>query len=153
MVASVESEGRFRIAIVDDEPCMRRALGRLLTLNGFLGDTFSSGEEFLRSLAVHAPDCVVLDLYLSGMTGFEVQARMKEAGLSVPVIAMTGHDSQTARQRVLDGGARAYLRKPVSEEVLLEAIERSLGGNRSIGRSDAGSRAAPGPGGLDEETR
>lgn len=105
---------------------MRRALARLVRLSGFEARTFASGEEFLRSLTTHRPDCLVLDLYLPGMTGFDVQEWLNKAGLCIPVVAITGHDYPMARQRALQGGAWACLRKPVSEEALIPAIEACL---------------------------
>lgn len=131
------------VAIVDDEDSVRRALERLLRSTGIDPKVFSSGEEFLKSLARHAPDCVVLDLHMPGVTGFDVQARMKASGCKVPVIVMTGHDSAESRERVQGLGAAAYLRKPVGAKVLLEAIQRATTGRN-------GSFTAPRNGSKEE---
>ena len=116
-----------RIAIVDDDPSLCRALTRLLRLNGFAVDTFTTGEEFLESLAEKIPSCLILDLQMPGLTGFDVLGRLSASSWSIPVVTITGFDSPAARERALGGGAAIYLRKPVGEEVLLEAIERSIG--------------------------
>jgi FixJ family two-component response regulator len=116
-----------RIAIVDDDPSLCRALTRLLCLNEFAVDTFASGGEFLESLAERTPSCLVLDLQMPGLTGFDVLGRLSAASWSIPVIAITGFDSPAARERALAGGATVYLRKPVGEEALLDAIERCIG--------------------------
>jgi FixJ family two-component response regulator len=115
-----------RIAIVDDDPSLCRALTRLLRLNGFAVDTFTTGEEFLESLAEKIPSCLILDLQMPGLTGFDVLGRLSAASQSIPVVTITGFDSAAARERALGGGAAIYLRKPVGEEVLLEAIERCI---------------------------
>jgi FixJ family two-component response regulator len=117
------------VAIVDDEDSVRRALERLLRSAGIDPEVFSSGETFLDSLASRRPDCVVLDLHMPRVTGFDVQARLNESGLRIPVIVITGHDSNESRDRVRALGASAYLRKPVAANALLEAIHDAVGGN------------------------
>ena len=114
------------IAIVDDEEPIRKALKRLLRSAGMNVETFPSGVEFLESLTTHRPDCVVLDLHMPNVNGFEVQARLEESGVSVPVVIITGHDSDETRDRALAGQPVAYLRKPVNDQVLLDAIELAL---------------------------
>ena len=113
-----------RIAIVDDEPSLCRALTRLLRLNGFAVDAFASGEEFLESLPERTPSCLILDLQMPGLTGFDVLGRLSAVRSSIPVVTITGYDSPSARNRAIAGGALDYLRKPVGEEALLAAIER-----------------------------
>jgi len=114
------------VAVVDDDDAVRRALFRLVRSLGFEAEAFPSGEDFLAALATRRPDCVVLDLHMPKVSGFEVQARMAEAGLHVPVIAITGQDSPEAQTRALSGGASAYLRKPVDGHTLLEAIHEAV---------------------------
>ena len=89
-------------------------------------ETFPSGAELLESFAVRRPDCIVLDLHMPVVNGFEVQNRMSTSGVSVPVIIITGHDSDETRNRALEGMPVAYLRKPVDDQVLLDAIELAL---------------------------
>jgi len=117
---------RSLIAIVDDEEPIRKALKRLLRSAGLEVETFPSGVEFLESLASRRPDCVVLDLHMPVVSGFEVQARLAESGGSVPVVIITGHDSDETRAQALSGMPVAYLRKPVNDQVLLDAIELAL---------------------------
>jgi len=116
------------VAIVDDEEPIRKALTRLLRSGGLDVESFASGSEFLESLSVQRPDCVVLDLHMPVVNGFEVQAQLVEFG--VPVVIVTGHDSDETRARALAGRPAAYLRKPVNDQVLLDAIELALGLNR-----------------------
>jgi FixJ family two-component response regulator len=103
-------------------------LTRLLRSGGLDVESFPSGSEFLESLPAHRPDCVVLDLHMPVVNGFDVQARLVEFG--VPVVIITGHDSDETRARALAGRPAAYLRKPVNDQVLLDAIELALGLNR-----------------------
>jgi FixJ family two-component response regulator len=114
------------IAVVDDEEPIRKALKRLLRASGLAVETFPSGAEFLDSLADHQPDCVVLDLHMPHTSGFEVQAWLAEHGLALPVVIVTGHDSTETRERAMAGRPVAYLRKPMNDQALLDAIDLAL---------------------------
>jgi len=114
------------IAIVEDEEPIRKALKRLLRSAGMDVKSFPSGVEFLESLTNQWPDCVVLDLQMPVMNGFEVQARLAELRVSVPVVIITGHDSDETRALALAGFPVAYLRKPVNDQLLLDAIALAL---------------------------
>ena len=89
-------------------------------------ETFSGGGAFLAALNTCQPDCAVLDLHMPEISGFDVLARLAEAGATVPVVVITGHDTPDAEDRSLHGGATAYLRKPVSQRPLLAAIAAVL---------------------------
>jgi FixJ family two-component response regulator len=115
------------IAVVDDEEAVRTALSRLLRSAGYATDNFLSGEEFLGSLEIRSPDCVVLDLRMPTLSGHQVQARLAAAGRRIPVVVLTGYDSPDARERALQAGAMAFLRKPVDDSELLGAINAALG--------------------------
>ncbi len=123
------------VAVVDDDDAVRRALSRLVRSLGFEAEAFPSGKEFLAALATRRPDCVVLDLHMPEVNGFDVQARMAEAGLHVPVIVITGHDSPEARARALAGGASAYLCKPLDGLALREAIRAAVVGSATTNGS------------------
>ena len=120
-------EVRHRIVVVDDDPTLLNTFQRVLQSGGYAVETFSSGDAFLRSLLARTPECVILDLSMPGVTGFEVQSRIAEARVQVPVIVITGYDSPEHRCRAESGGAAAYLPKPVSTDALLAAIEACLG--------------------------
>ena len=113
------------IAVVDDEESVRKALGRLISAAGFDVQTFSSGPDFLRSTQ-QRPHCVVLDVRMPHMDGFEVQRMLMRVDPPIPIIVITGDDSAECRARALQQGARAYLRKPVDEALLLDAIASAL---------------------------
>jgi CheY-like chemotaxis protein len=121
----VSPSGPF-IAVVDDEPAVLKALERLLRSAKYEVAAFGSGDAFLASLATRKPDCVILDLHMPAMNGFEVQARLTSDSAAVPVIVMTAHDTATSQQRALAGGAAAYLRKPIDAPLLLGAIRAAI---------------------------
>jgi FixJ family two-component response regulator len=118
---STGSEGI--VAIVDDEETVRKALERLLRSAGLMARTFASGSEFLSQMPELILSCIVLDLHMPGVSGFGV---MESVPRSLPIVVITGHDSPEARQRSMASGASAYLRKPVDECALLEAIRAAI---------------------------
>jgi len=108
------------IAVLDDETQFCKALARLLKSYNFEVVTYTHGEEFLKSCALRLPHCLLLDLHMPEINGFEVLDRIARKHL--PVIVITGHDSPEARARAVAGGVSAYLRKPVDDQLLLDAI-------------------------------
>jgi FixJ family two-component response regulator len=117
---------RGLVAIVDDDQSVRKALRRLLRAAGLEADTYASGQEFLKAREVRQPDCLVLDLYMPGMSGLDLMQRIAENKPKLPVIIITGHDEPDMRSRCMSAGARAYLCKPVGGPALLGAISRVL---------------------------
>jgi FixJ family two-component response regulator len=115
------------LAVVDDDEDTRVALTRLVSSAGFAVETFASGAEFLRSIEDHEPDCVVLDLHMPEMSGFDVQGALASGHAAVPVVIITGHDTSESRARAIRLGAKAYLCKPVDDEALLAAIGTAMG--------------------------
>lgn len=114
------------IAVVDDEQSVRKALMRLLRSAGLDAETFDSGVEFLKSIDARLPDCVVLDLQMPQMHGLAVQRHLAKDHATIPVIILTAHDTPQDREQALNGGASAYLRKPVNDRDLLQAISAAV---------------------------
>jgi len=114
------------IALVDDEESIRKAFARLLRSAGLDAETFDSGAEFLKAIDAHLPDCVVLDLQMPHMHGLAVQRHLAKVHASIPVIILTAHDTPEDRERAMNGGASAYLHKPVNDRNLLEAISAAI---------------------------
>jgi FixJ family two-component response regulator len=114
------------VALVDDEEPVRVALGRLLRLAGHAVLAFASGQEFLDSLATRKPDCVLLDVHMPGLTGLQVQARLRAMGLELPVVFITASDEADVARRALEAGGLLVLRKPFSNELLLDAVRVAL---------------------------
>ena len=111
------------IAIVDDDASVRRALRRLMRSAGYAVESFASGREFLDWLPHGRAACVLLDVHLKGITGFELQER-----LTVPVIFMTSHDDGLTRARIEKSRAADHLWKPFDDHAMLAAIRRVLSG-------------------------
>jgi FixJ family two-component response regulator len=118
------------ISVVDDDASVRRALRRLLQLSGYAVETFASASEFLDSPAMGLTSCLVLDIHLQDMTGFELQDRLAGTSAAIPLIFITAHDDAATRERVRQAGVGWYLRKPFEKRVLLAAIERALSSER-----------------------
>ena len=117
------------VAIVDDEPGFRRALSRLLEQSGFVVRSFASGRKLLAR--IDGIDCVILDLNLSEMSGFDVQRALVARGASVPVVMLTSDDTPINRARSLTEGACAFLTKPVEDEELLHVLKALAPARRS----------------------
>jgi FixJ family two-component response regulator len=124
---------RPRVAVVDDEEAVRKAIHRLLRSAGMDVETFPSGAEFLDAIRTQMPDCLVLDLHMPGVDGFEVQSRLAQSGTRLPVVVITGNDTPECHSRALAGGARAYLLKPIDGSVLLEAIAAAVSKQGNLG--------------------
>jgi len=114
------------IAVVDDESPVRTMLGRVLRLADYRTTAFASGEEFLASLAARLPACAILDVHMPGLSGLEVQSRLRAACIPVPVVFITASDDIDLDRSALDAGGVCLLRKPFSSEVLLDAVGAAL---------------------------
>ncbi|HEX9479899.1 MAG TPA: response regulator [Methylomirabilota bacterium] len=112
---------------MDDDLSVRRALRRLIGSAGYLVETFASAPEFLRSAPSARTACLVLDIYLEGMTGFELQEQLVADQVAIPIIFMTAHDDAATRERIRRSGAAGYLGKPFDGQALLDAIHRIAG--------------------------
>src|SRR3990172_2024851 len=109
------------IAIVDDDPSVRRALHRLVRSAGYTVETFASAREFLDWLPQGQAACLVLDVHMSGMSGFDLQER-----LAVPIIFTTGHDDAQTRTRIEQSGAAGHLRMPFDEQAWLTTSRQAI---------------------------
>lgn len=116
------------VAILDDEPRMRIALGRLLRSHGFEVILFPDGDSFLAEYSRRPLAAVLLDLHMPGLDGFAILEALAGRPSRLPVIVITGHDESGTAARVAALGAAAYLLKPVDERPLLEALRRVLSG-------------------------
>lgn len=117
------------IAIVDDDRAFRRALERLLHGAGFVVETFSSAEDYLARAPSNRHSCLVLDVFLGGMSGPDLRAELVRAGRSVPVVFITAHEESAALARATSGAP--CLRKPFDETLLFEAIASATGEERA----------------------
>ena len=120
------SENKIQIAIVDDDESFSKAICRLLRAAGFVSVRYPSAEAFLMPRPLPNPACLVLDIQLGGMSGLELQQRLRELGAAPPIIFVTAHDEPDTRAQAREAGCVAYLRKPFRGESLLEAIRKAL---------------------------
>ena len=112
----------FTVYVVDDDESIRKALKRLLRSVGYHTLTFGSAEAFLEFPLGENKGCLVLDVRLPGMTGFELQEKLSMKGAAYPVLFMTAHDNPQWQERAKKAGAVAYLKKPFFEQKLFDAI-------------------------------
>ena len=115
----------FAIAVLDDEEQYRRALARLLRAHDHQVFAFECGGALLAEIHRRRFDCVLLDLHMPGMSGFDVLSALHGDSAAPPVIAITGHDDPDFARRALVLGAFACQRKPVTASTLLATIERA----------------------------
>jgi FixJ family two-component response regulator len=114
------------VSIVDDDASVLRAFRRMVESAGFTVETFASGEDFLQRGSHLEPDCLVLDVHLGEMNGFQLQRRLAAGGSTAPVIFVTAHDDAETEECARRAGCFAYLPKPVDGDVLIGAIQRAV---------------------------
>jgi FixJ family two-component response regulator len=114
------------ICIVDDDASVRRALGRLIRSFGFEAALFESGRACLDGTAVDRAACLVLDVSMPGMNGFELHLLLQSAGRSIPTVFISAHDDERYRQQARAQGGIAFLNKPCDANLLLDAIDEAL---------------------------
>ena len=117
---------RDPVVIVEDDTSMSAALDRILRLGGYRSRAFASAEAFLASDAVGKAACLVLDVQLEGMTGFELYEHLSASRPTRPVIFMSGLDNAAFRRRAAAAGAVVFLAKPFSGLSFLDAVRRAL---------------------------
>jgi FixJ family two-component response regulator len=122
----VPVEAESIIYVVDDDPSVRRALGRLLRSAGMKVRPFESAEQFLDSEFTDENACLVADVRMPGLSGLDLQKRIVERGAVLPVIFITGFDTEETRALAKQSGAAGYFRKPVDDQALLDAIRWAL---------------------------
>jgi len=115
------------VYLIDDDESVRRALQRLLRSAGFEVKAFSSGEAFLQSENLDVRACVVLDIRMPGLTGFDLQEKLASMGIRIPVITVSAFDDAETRERARKLGAVAFFRKPVDGQALIDAIHWATG--------------------------
>jgi FixJ family two-component response regulator len=118
------------ISIVDDDTSVREALKDCVESAGYEGEAFASAEDFWASAHRHSTACLILDVRLPGMDGFDLYRQLLAVKSGIPVIFITAHGDESMRTRALKDGAVDFLQKPVSREALLNAVHSALGASR-----------------------
>lgn len=116
------------IAVIEDDAAMREALSELLEVLSLACSVFDGAEAFLAALSPGRFDCLITDLHLPGISGLELQRRLKALGSSIPVIVITSSLDPLSCSRSLQEGAFAYLTKPFSDQVLIDHVRAALDG-------------------------
>ena len=116
------------VVIVDDDALIPRALVRLLSTAGWHAVTFPSAEAFLQTGMQASPVCLVLDVWLPGMTGVELLEHLAAMGSTLPAVIITGRNDLQMRMRAMQAGAIAYILKPLDGQDLLRALQEALEG-------------------------
>ena len=114
------------IAVVDDDECARSGLGILIETLGHRVAAFASAEEYLASNMSETPACLILDVYMPGMSGPDLQNHLIADGCCPPTIFATGRFEAHVQKRVMGAGAFGYLTKPCDDEALLDCIGKAI---------------------------
>ena len=119
-------QGNEFIAIVDDDESVQSALQDLIEADGLSARCFGSAEKFLESGLQHRTACLISDLRMPGMSGLELQARLKADGYKTPIIFITAHGDARVRIQAMREGAAEFLMKPFDDQVLLNRVRAAL---------------------------
>jgi two-component system, LuxR family, response regulator FixJ len=127
------------VHIVDDDAAVRRTLERLLVSAGFEVHSYSTAGAFMDAAASLIPGCILLDVRMPGTDGLELQARLSETGILIPIIMMTAQGDVQTAVRAMKAGAVEFVEKPYDDDVLIASIEAALA---SVGGASADREAA-----------
>ncbi|WP_099514876.1 response regulator transcription factor [Microvirga ossetica] len=116
------------VSVVDDDDAVREAIRSLLRALGYIVYTFASAEDYLQSPLLNDTSCLVTDIHMPGMNGFELHHRLVSKGLRMPVIFMTAFPDETVYRLAKDAGAVSLLSKPFDEQTLVSCLDRALTG-------------------------
>jgi len=131
------SESVPQIYVVDDDLSVREALGSLIRSAGLSVRTFALAQEMLASLRNELPNCLVLDIQLPDINGFELQQELATKDIQIPIIFLTGHGDIPMSVRAIKAGALEFLTKPFDDEYLLETIRSAITRDNKNERSSA----------------
>ena len=122
----MSAAGEPIVFVVDDDPAVREALESLIASVGLRVTTFGSAKEFLDHRRPEAPACVVLDVRMPGLSGLDAQRALATAGISIPIIFVTGHGDVPMSVQAMKAGAIEFLTKPFRHQQLLDAIAQAI---------------------------
>jgi two-component system response regulator FixJ len=114
------------VHLVDDDEAIRRSAGFMLKTSGFHVRTYENGVELLKTALNLEPGCILLDIRMPGMDGLEVQSALREKGVGLPVVIMTGHGDVGLAVQAMKAGAVDFIEKPFEKAVLMSAIEQGM---------------------------
>ncbi len=132
----------YPIYLVDDDDSVRRSVGFMLKTSGHEVETYKSGVEFLKDVRTLEPGCVLLDIQMPEVDGLEVQQELRERGVPLPIVVMTGHGDVEVAVRAMKAGAVDFIEKPFAKDTALQAIGEAFerlarSGKKSKRRAEA----------------
>jgi two-component system response regulator FixJ len=122
----MNDEALHLVHLVDDDEAIRRSAGFMLKTSGFHVRTYESGVELLKTGSNLEPGCILLDIRMPGMDGLEVQSALRDKGVGLPVVIMTGHGDVGLAVQAMKAGAVDFIEKPFEKAVLMSAIEQGM---------------------------
>lgn len=129
------------VFVIDDDAAMRDSLKDLIRSVGLRVELFASAQDFLRSEHPDVPGCLVLDVRMPGLSGLDLQRRLADAGLTIPIVFISGHGDIPMTVRALKAGALEFLTKPFRDQELLDAIQQALDRDCEVRGERAASEA------------
>jgi FixJ family two-component response regulator len=131
------AEPKAIVFVVDDDASVREGLGSLIRSAGLRIETFASAQEFLARPRADAPSCLVLDVRLPGLSGLDLQKRLAEVNIEIPIVFITGHGDIPMSVQAMKAGAVEFLTKPFADRELLDAIQQAIKRDRTARRQEA----------------
>src|SRR6266446_1163263 len=131
------SEPKALVFIVDDDEAVRKSLGSLMRSAGLGVETFASAQQFLASSRADVLSCLVLDLKLPGLSGLDLQRRLAELSIQIPIVFITGHGDIPTSVRAIKAGAVEFLTKPFRDQDLLDAIHQAMKRHETVRQHEA----------------
>ena len=117
---------KLLVSVVDDDQFFRESMCRLMRSLGYTADIFPSAADFLASPRLAETACLITDVHMPAMTGYELHRRLVDTGQAIPTILVTAFPNDFDRARALNDGVVCYLRKPVDEEHLTQCVRDAL---------------------------
>ena len=130
------------VHLVDDDEAIRRSAGFMLKTSGYKVKTYASGVELMKEAKDLEPGCILLDVRMPEMDGLQVQQALKDRGIGLPVIVMTGHGDVNVAVQAMKAGAVDFIEKPFEKAVLLSAIDEGISRIEQAGRNRARAESA-----------
>jgi FixJ family two-component response regulator len=125
------------VFVIDDDRMIREGLQSLIKSVGLRVETFASAQDFLVAKRPDAPACLILDVRMPGLNGLDLQRKLSEADVRVPIIFITGHGDIPMSVRAMKEGAQEFLTKPVRGQDLLDAVQKAIAGDRGLRKERA----------------
>jgi FixJ family two-component response regulator len=125
------------VFVIDDDRMVREGLQSLVRSVGLRVETFASAQDFLAAKRPDAPACLVLDVRMPGLSGLELQTKLNQANIHIPIIFITGHGDIPMSVRAMKEGAHEFLTKPVRGQDLLDAVQKAIASDRAARKHQA----------------